>query len=806
MRAPRILRRDAGISLTGYALLLGLIAVLALSAISLFGGSVRNVFTLVGDDLSFLNAGNGGNGGGGNEGDDEEETPDDTLPDTFDFMDEDDAALSGAVSSDIRQITGIDVAVDISVAGDGSPEYRLCADATCSAAPGFTSVAGSASAGDYVQLRLTSSGSNAVPFTAVLSVGDLDVDWTATTLSGPPPPFAAVDDAVSTAKGVAVTINVLANDTGLTDPPITVSVTAQGGHGNAAVNPGNTVTYTPALSTYAGTDEFTYQVQNGLSEIRTAVVRVTMADITITTLDDEICETCLGTPNLAAELGDGTGLSLREAIGLTDLATDAIGFAPAVAGGVVHLNPAFGPINMDRGDVLLLVGDGTIVDGGDVMRIMEFGAFNDVTLHDIVLRNGNSGSETGGALRITGGSTVRLFESRLEGNHSDVGGGAVQAATGTLEVTDTDFIENSAGQDGGAIESSRPLHVNGGSFEGNSSGAAGGAISASAETIISGADFIGNAAVTSGGAITMGSGSGATSTIDGCTFTGNSVPGGIGGAIYFPFPTAKTLSNSVLTQNSAADGGAVRAVSAVTIQNTTIDNNTATGQGGGIYSQSNGVGTIQIVSSTISNNTSSNQGGGISYAVGTGAGSLFALSNSTVYGNISTSAQGGGVYVTGGTPTVRMNNVTITSNSAATQGGGFYANRDASINNVIATGNSASGGGTPGVDLFINTSRTLSGTNNLVAGGVAAIGGSGTKSLSATAATAAATFGGSTLADNGGPTGTVAIANGGPAVNAGSNGQALSSDGSTSLSFDQRGSGHARILGGTVDIGAYEAQ
>ena len=53
------------------------------------------------------------------------------------------------------------------------------------------------------------------------------------------------------------------------------------------------------------------------------------------------------------------------------------------------------------------------------------------------------------------------------------------------------------------------------------------------------------------------------------------------------------------------------------------------------------------------------------------------------------------------------------------------------------------------------------------------------------------------LQDNGGPTFTHALLAGSPAIDAGSN-----PDG---LDFDQRGSGHPRVVGASADIGAFEA-
>ena len=58
------------------------------------------------------------------------------------------------------------------------------------------------------------------------------------------------------------------------------------------------------------------------------------------------------------------------------------------------------------------------------------------------------------------------------------------------------------------------------------------------------------------------------------------------------------------------------------------------------------------------------------------------------------------------------------------------------------------------------------------------------------------------LANNGGPTKTMALLTGSPAIDAGPNPVAEF----TGNQFDQRGPGYARIVGGLADIGAFELQ
>ena len=107
-------------------------------------------------------------------------TAGDSTPDTFNFSDSTDAALTTPVESDIVQVTGMDNGTAISI--DGSYEYRVCANGTCSGAPAYTNSGGTIDAGEYVQLKLTSSASNSTATVATLTVGTLDVDWSVTTV------------------------------------------------------------------------------------------------------------------------------------------------------------------------------------------------------------------------------------------------------------------------------------------------------------------------------------------------------------------------------------------------------------------------------------------------------------------------------------------------------------------------------------------------------------------------------------------------------------------------------------------------
>jgi hypothetical protein len=88
----------------------------------------------------------------------------------------------------------------------------------------------------------------------------------------------AVDDAATTMEDVAVTIPVLANDTGLGNAPVVVTLVSGPSNGVAVVNMDNTVTYTPNLN-FNGTDMFVYRVTDFDGDSDTATVTVTVTPL-----------------------------------------------------------------------------------------------------------------------------------------------------------------------------------------------------------------------------------------------------------------------------------------------------------------------------------------------------------------------------------------------------------------------------------------------------------------------------------------------------------------------------------------------
>ena len=264
--------------------------------------------------------------------------------------------------------------------------------------------------------------------------------------------------------------------------------------------------------------------------------------------------------------------------------------------------------------------------------------------------------------------------------------------------------------------------------------------------------------------------SGGNLSISGVTVSGAKTSGN-GGA----FNNAGTLNvyNSTLSGNTATasnGGGAIYSNGTLNVYNSTLSSNTAT-NGGGIFNSS----TVNVSNSDISGNTAGG-GGGI-----WNQGNNLTVSNSTLSGNSATSG-GGALRNFGGTITIT--NSTLSGNSGSS-GGGIFNNSTSTLNiaNTIIA-NSISGGDYAGTGT-VNRISPSTAANNLVS--------SGSFSWATTKTSAEINLG--TLANNGGPTQTLALLSGSVAIGAGN---ATISNATPINGKDQRG-----INRTTSDIGAY---
>jgi CSLREA domain-containing protein len=206
-----------------------------------------------------------------------------------------------------------------------------------------------------------------------------------------------------------------------------------------------------------------------------------------------------------------------------------------------------------------------------------------------------------------------------------------------------------------------------------------------------------------------------------------------------------TISGLTLANGSATVGAGIENLGGtLNLVACTISGSKAT-SAGGIYNK----GTLTLTDSTLSANQAINYGGAV-YSRGS-----LTLTDCTVYGN--TAAQGGGIFSSG---TLNLASCTVADNSAST-GAGVDGN--VTMNNTIVA-DSSSGGDIVG---------SITGSNNLIDNANPKLG---------------------PLAWNGGPTQTVALLPGSPAIGSG---RALS------VTKDQRG---LPLDAPLADIGAFQYQ
>ncbi len=332
--------------------------------------------------------------------------------------------------------------------------------------------------------------------------------------------------------------------------------------------------------------------------------------------------------------------------------------------------------------------------------------------------------------------------------------------------------------DNGVTASISGLTITGGS----TTGYGGGLADYGSTLTLTDCTLSGNSAAAGGAAMYNRS---STLTLTDCTLSGNSA-GSFGGGLNNRYGTI-TMTGCTVSGNSAGDGGGLNdSRDTATLTDCTLSNNHSTNGGGGVEDDH---GTTTLTDCTVSGNSTSGNGGGL-YNKGGSATSTTTLTNCTVSGN-SAAGSGGGLFSYGGSANLALTDCTVGGNSAAGSGGGLYTDGQgtATVGDTIVATNTASTG--PDVDgSFTSQGNNLIGETDGSTGWVASDL-TGTVAMPLNPLLAA-------LGNYGGPTQTMALLPGSPAIDAGNN--ALIPAGVTT---DQRG--FARIVNGTVDIGAFES-
>jgi CSLREA domain-containing protein len=393
------------------------------------------------------------------------------------------------------------------------------------------------------------------------------------------------------------------------------------------------------------------------------------------------------------------------------------------------------------------------------------GSATGCTLRDAITA-ANTDTTTGGCTSGNGADTI-VLQANQTYTLTQVDNVSGLVGVGLPVITSTVAIQGNGAtiaRAGGApafrlIEVDAPgaLSLDGLTLSGGSADNIGGLFNNGGQLSLSGVTVANNTTTGNTGGYGAGLANFGTATIAGSTFSGNvNAPTGgptYGGGIYNNIGSQLTVRDSVFVSNVATLGG---------------------GGGGGIRND----GVLTATGSTFSGNSAA-IGGGL-YLAGPSV-----LANSTVYSNTATGATGGGgAYVATGAATVT--NATIAGNAATLAGafgGGVRVTGALTLRNTIVAGNTAASGANCG-------GAPADGGGNLDSGTTCAF---ATSSLTNTDPLLGP------LADNGGPTKTMAPAANSPAINAGVNANCTAAPVN---GVDQRGA--SRLSSAPCDIGAYE--
>lgn len=291
-------------------------------------------------------------------------------------------------------------------------------------------------------------------------------------------------------------------------------------------------------------------------------------------------------------------------------------------------------------------------------------------------------SSSGGGISNTGPGTVMITASTISENKStsSSGGGMQNAGPGAMTITDSTISANEAtSSSGGGIqnESGSNLTITGSTLSDNAA-VRGGGIRNEGDLTITNSALSGNEAKRFGGGIT-----------------------GLGGGISNVDGTAELVDTAV-SSNEADDGGGIHNAGELTLNTSTVSDNTA-GRAGGILNSSLG-GTVLVDKSTISGNEADIGAGILNFDLlelnsstisdntGTFGGGIHnatpgraTVTNSTVSGN-EVDLDGGGVLNSGGGMMTVLSS-TVSSNKAQRFGGGVFNQGNAELQNTILANN-----------------------------------------------------------------------------------------------------------------------
>ena len=312
--------------------------------------------------------------------------------------------------------------------------------------------------------------------------------------------------------------------------------------------------------------------------------------------------------------------------------------------------------------------------------------------------DGNGGGFCGAYPSLTSASNCTFIGNIAVGN----GGGAYSAA-----LTNSTVVGNKAGNGGGVygtvnncVVNDNTAATNGGGLYYYSGGSAQPVVVKCAFTndlavngggvcngVFSNCIFSANLAVTNGGGIYIAALNDCLVISNRAAFGGGASVGG-DSEVFYPGTSATYIDCKVIGNSASADGGGIYDAFPSTMTNCVIEYNSATNNGGGVFLGM--LGSCTVISNTAGANGGGTYQGNLSYCIlsgnsagnnGGGAYMSTPIVNCLLTGNIA--AHGGGEY------NGSIDNSTVVNNTAMISGGGIINNSGAAVASCIIYDNSA---------------------------------------------------------------------------------------------------------------------
>lgn len=306
----------------------------------------------------------------------------------------------------------------------------------------------------------------------------------------------------------------------------------------------------------------------------------------------------------------------------------------------------------------------------------------------------NGSNNEGGGVNMHTGGTFTMYGVEISGNAcSDTGGGVISAGA-YLKLYGGTISNNTADKRGGGVFTNMTLTISDGiTITGNKSEQGGGIYTYDEDITINGGNITGNTATYGGGVYHIGD----YRTCDTLTISGS----------------------ATITGNTATDGGGVYVESgkntsnwnkgqgALQINGGSITNNTATGNGGGVYINERGL--LTITGGNVTDNTATVNGGGVYF---NGESKKFNISGNINVTGIKKSGKANNIYLPNGQIIKIMGELTNTAPIGVT------TEVEPNSSNYVQIASGRAAYATPDKFQYENNdtsiSAVLSGSNNLL--------------------------------------------------------------------------------------------